>query len=187
MSRKRIFRPARRLRRAGGRPRRLWRRRRGSSEDPQKVIESATFEGVESGNVDLTMNVKAEGENGGNMKSTSPVPSSRPAKRASPNWPWRSRPTATSDGENVDFEGGLTVLGDRAYVGFDGKNYEVDPTTFGFIKSGFEEAEQEGGEGKPGGSRPPARKRPTSIDLDEFVDNLENEGGEEVDGVKRRS
>ena len=34
----------------------------GSSEDPQKVIENATFEGVESGDVDLTMNVKSEGE-----------------------------------------------------------------------------------------------------------------------------
>ena len=33
----------------------------GGSDDPQKGIEQATFEGVESGTVDLTINIKAEG------------------------------------------------------------------------------------------------------------------------------
>ena len=33
----------------------------GGDEDPQKVIEQSTFEGVESGEVDLSMNVKVDG------------------------------------------------------------------------------------------------------------------------------
>ena len=39
----------------------------GSSEDPQKVIDEATLEGVESGNLDLSLGVNSEGEKGGNL------------------------------------------------------------------------------------------------------------------------
>jgi hypothetical protein len=116
----------------------------GSSDDPQKVIEQATFEGVESGTVDLAMNIKAEGEHGGNMKIDLTGPFQSTGKKSLPELALELKANGEADGENVDFEGGLTVLGDRAYIGFDGKNYEVDPTTFGFVKSGFEEAEQEG-------------------------------------------
>ncbi|MBS1891194.1 MAG: hypothetical protein JST59_07870, partial [Actinobacteria bacterium] len=156
----------------------------GSSEDPQKVIEQATFEGVESGNVNLTMNVKAEGENGGNMKIDLSGPFQSTGKESLPELAMELKANGEAQGEKVNFEGGLTVLGDRAYVGFDGKNYEVDPTTFGFIKSGFEEADQEGEKESAGGQRTACQKAATSMNLEEFVDNLENEGGEEVEGVK---
>ena len=88
-----------------------------------------------------------------------------------------------ANGEKVDFEGGLTLLGDRAYVAYKGKNYEVEPTTFGFIKSGFEETEQEGSKESKGAEATACQQAATSLDLSEFVDNLENEGGEEVEGV----
>lgn len=156
----------------------------GSSEDPQKVIEQATFEGVESGTVNLTMNVKAEGENGGNMKIDLSGPFQSTGKESLPELAMELKANGDAQGEKVNFEGGLTVLGDRAYVGFDGKNYEVDPTTFGFIKSGFEEADQEGEKESAGGQRTACQKAATSMNLEEFVDNLENEGGEEVEGVK---
>lgn len=156
----------------------------GSSEDPQKVIENATFEGVESGTVDLTMNVKAEGEHGGHMKIDLTGPFQSTGKKSLPELALEVKANGEADGENVDFEGGLTLLGDRAYVGYDGKNYEVDPTTFGFVKSGFEEAEQEGEKESAGGEATACQKAATSMNLEEFVDNLENEGGEEVEGVK---
>ncbi len=38
-----------------------------SSDDPQQVLDSATLEGVESGNIDLTLTAKSEGEEGGNI------------------------------------------------------------------------------------------------------------------------
>jgi hypothetical protein len=156
----------------------------GSSDDPQKVIEEATFEGVESGTVDLAMNIKAEGEHGGNMKIALSGPFQSTGKQSIPELALEASAKGEADGENVDFEGGLTVLGDRAYIAFDGKNYEVDPTTFGFVKSGFEEAEQEGAKESAGGEASACQKAATSMNLEEFVDNLENEGGEEVDGVK---
>lgn len=156
----------------------------GSSEDPQKVIESATFGGVESGTVDLTMNVKSEGRNGGNMKIDLTGPFQSTGKKSLPELGLALKANGEANGEKVDFEGGLTVLGDRAYVGFDGKNYEVDPTTFGYIKSGFEESEQEGEAESAGGERTACQKAATSMNLEEFVDNLENEGSEEIGGVK---
>jgi hypothetical protein len=156
----------------------------GSSDDPQQVIEQATFEGVESGNLSMTMDIKAEGENGGNMKVDLSGPFQSTGKKSLPELAMTVKANGEAEGESIDFEGGVTVLGDRAYIGFDNKNYEVDPTTFGFIKSGFEEAEQEGAKESAGSEATACQKEATSMKLDEFVDNLENEGGEEVEGVK---
>lgn len=156
----------------------------GSSEDPQQVIENATFEGVESGTVDLALNVKSTGEHGGNVKVDLTGPFQSTGKESLPELALAVKANGEVDGEDVDFEGGLTVLADRAYVGFKGKEYEVDPTTFSFVKSGFEEAEQEGEKESKGGEATACQKAATSLKLEEFVDHLENEGGEEVDGVK---
>ena len=130
-----------------------------SSEDPQKVIESATFEGVESGDLGLTMNVKSEGENGGEMKIdvSGPVPDDR--QGSLPNLPCELKANGEADGENVDIEGGITVLNDRAYIGYKGKEYEVEPATFGFIKSGFESSEPEGESYGDGSDRLPGSRR----------------------------
>jgi hypothetical protein len=155
----------------------------GSSEDPQKVIESATFEGIESGEVALSVNVDAKGDNGGNVKVDLSGPFQSTGKTSLPELGLSIKATGDADGENVDFEGGLTVLNDRAFVAYDGTNYEVDPTTFGFIKSGFEEAEQEGAGESAGGEAMACQKAAEELDLGEFVDNLENEGSEDIDGV----
>lgn len=156
----------------------------GSSADPQQVIESATFEGVESGTIDMTLNVKAKGERGGEVKLDLTGPFQSTGKESLPELALEVKANGEAEGEKVDFEGGVTVLGDRAYVGYGGKNYEVDPTTFGFIKSGFEEAEQAGEKESAGGEATACQKAASSMNLEEFVNNLENEGGEEVDGVK---
>jgi hypothetical protein len=156
----------------------------GSSADPQQVIENATFEGVESGSVDLTMNVKAEGEHGGNLKLDLTGPFQSTGKKSLPELALELKANGEADGEKIDIDGGLTVLSDRAYVGFSGKTYEVDPTTFGFIKSSIEQGEQEGEKESAGGEVTACQKAATSMNLEEFVDNLENEGGEEVEGVK---
>ena len=90
----------------------------------------------------------------------------------------------SAKGEDVDFEGGLTLLSDRAYVEYEGTEYEVDPTTFGFVKSGFEQAQQQGG----GSESNPAdvtacQEAATGLKVGDFVDNLTNEGSADVDGT----
>lgn len=156
----------------------------GSNEDPQKVIENATFEGVESGEVDLSLNVNAEGSEGGEVEVHLAGPFQSTGKQSLPELALTASAKGEAEGENLDFEGGITVLNDRAFIAYGGKNYEVDPTTFGFIKSGFEEAEQEGAAESKGAEATACQKAATSLDLGEFVDNLKNEGGEEVDGVE---
>jgi hypothetical protein len=155
----------------------------GGSEDPQKVIEQATFEGIESGEVDLSLNVKSSGTESGEVKVDLSGPFQTTGKESLPELAMTASANGDAGGEKVDFEGGITVLNDRAYIAYEGKNYEVDPTTFGFIKSGFEESEQEGAGESTGAEATACQKAATSLDLGEFVDNLENEGGEEVDGV----
>jgi hypothetical protein len=154
-----------------------------SSEDPQKVIESATFEGIESGDMALSLNVSSDGAKGGSLKVDLSGPFQSTGKKSLPELGLAIKANGEAEGEKVDIDGGLTVLNDRAFVAYKGTNYEVDPTTFGFIKSGFEEAEQEGAGESTGGEATACQKAAESLDLGEFVDNLENEGSEDIDGV----
>lgn len=155
----------------------------GSSEDPQKVIESATFEGIESGEMDVSVDVKSKGDKGGNLTAELSGPFQTTGKESLPELALAIKAKGDAEGESIDFDGGLTVLGDRAFIAYGGKNYEVDPTTFGFIKSGFEEAAQEGSKESQGAEVTACQKAAESLDLGEFVDNLENEGSEDVDGT----
>ncbi len=155
-----------------------------SGEDPQQVIENATFEGVESGTVDLTMNIKSSGEHGGDVKVELSGPFQSTGKKSLPELDLALKANGEADGEEIDVDGGLTVLADRAFIDLKGTEYEVDPTTFGFVKSQLERAEQEGEKEGAGGEATACQKAATSLDLEEFVDHLKNEGGEEVEGVK---
>jgi len=86
----------------------------------------------------------------------------------------------SAQGEKIDFEGKLTMLTDRAFVEYEGTPYEVDPTTFGFLKSSFEQAQQEGGN-EAGVTA--CQKAAEGIKFTQFVQNLENEGSEDVGGT----
>jgi hypothetical protein len=155
----------------------------GSSEDPQKVIESATFEGIESGEVDISLNVKSTGDQGGDMTAELSGPFQSTGKASLPEMALAIKANGEAEGEKINFDGGLTVLGDRAFIAYEGKNYEIDPTTFGFIKSGFEEAQQEGSKESQTAEVTACQKAAEELPLGEFVDNLENEGSEDIDGT----
>lgn len=153
----------------------------GSDEDPQSVLENATLEGVESGTLDLQLGVKSDGEKGGNLDVSLSGPFQAGAKESLPQLAMKAKASGDINGEAVDFEGGLTLLSDRAFVEYKGSQYEVDPTTFGFVKSGFEQAEQQGGQ--EGGEITACQQAATGLKAGDFVDNLENEGSADVDGT----
>jgi hypothetical protein len=154
----------------------------GSSEDPQQVIDKATLEGIESGSLELSLKVDSEGKEGGNFDVALSGPFQAGAKGQLPEAALEASVHGETEGEKLDFEGGLTLLSDRAYIGYEGDQYEVDPTTFGFVKSGFEQAEQEGsGEGAKGEA---CQEAAAGLEVGDFVDNLSNEGGVEVDGTQ---
>ena len=153
----------------------------GSSDDPQQVIDQATLEGVESGNLDLSLNVKAAGEEGGNIDFSLSGPFQAGAKGALPETDLEVSAHGEAGGEKLDFEGGATLLSDRAYISFEGDEYEIDPTTFGFVKSGFERAQQEStGEGPEAKA---CQEAAAELEVGDFIDNLTNEGGVDVDGT----
>lgn len=152
-----------------------------SSENPQQVLDSATLEGVESGTLDLALEISSQGEEAGDVKVELSGPFQSKGGEALPELGLELSAKGEVGGDNVDFEGGLTLLSDRAFVQYDGQAYEVDPTTFGFVRSGLERAQSEGG-GK-GGDITACQKAAQNIDVGGFVAGATNEGEAEVDGT----
>jgi hypothetical protein len=154
-----------------------------SSEDPQKVIDNASLEGVKSGDIDLSLNVKSEGKEGGNVDVSLSGPFQSGAKGDLPQLSLTASAKGSAEGEDLDFEGGLTLLSDRAFVNYEGTEYEVDPTTFGFVKSSFEQAQQQGGSETNPADVTACQEAATGLKVADFVDNLSNDGSADVDGT----
>lgn len=152
-----------------------------SDEDPQKVIENASLEGVKSGELDLTLDVKAEGDEGGDVEVNLSGPFEAGAKGDLPQLEMTAEASGSVGGENLDFDGGLTVLTDRAYIDYEGTAYEVDPTTFGFLKSALEQAQQQ--EGSESGDITACQEAAEGIKFSQFAEELTNEGSVDVDGT----
>lgn len=150
-----------------------------SDADPQTVIESASLEGVESGNLDLALHVNAEGEEGGEVDVSLSGPFEMADKEELPQAEMTAEVSGTANGEDINFEGGITLLTDRAFIAYDGTDYEVDPTSFSFLKSAFERSQQQSGEQNITACQEAAE----GIKFSQFASNLENDGSADVDGT----
>jgi hypothetical protein len=150
-----------------------------SGEDPQQVVESASLEGVKSGEVDMSLHANVEGGEGGEVDVNLSGPFEEGAEGELPQLELTAEVEGSADGEEIDFDGGLTLLTDRAFVDYEGTAYEVDPTTFGFVKSAFEQAQQQGGEE----DLTACQKAAEGIKFSQFADNLKSEGDADVDGT----
>jgi hypothetical protein len=151
-----------------------------SNEDPQKVVENASLEGVKSGEFEMSLNVNSEGEEGGEFEAHLSGPFEAGAKGELPQAEVSVDAKGNAQGDNIDFEGGLTLLTDRAFLEYEGTPYEVDPTTFSFLKSAFEQAQQkEGSEADVTACQQAAE----GIKFSQFAENLENEGSEDIAGT----
>lgn len=151
-----------------------------SGEDPQKVVEGASLEGVKSGELEMSLHVKATGEERGDFQLELSGPFEQGAKNELPQLELEASAKGSAGSKKIDFEGGLTLLPDRAFVAYEGENYEVDPTTFGFLKSALEQAQQQGGE-EAGVTA--CQKAAEGIKFSQFTENLTNEGSEDVGGT----
>jgi hypothetical protein len=152
----------------------------GSSgnDDPQAVLDSATLKGVKSGDLDLSLQV--ETLDGGNLEVSLSGPFESEGAEELPQLDLEVQATGSTDDEDIDFDGGLTLLSDRAFVAYDGTQYEVDPTTFGFVKSGLEQAQKQGSKA---GDPTACQDAASELKVSEFVKDLKDEGGADVDGV----
>ncbi len=155
----------------------------GGSEDPRAVVESASLEGLESGVLDAKVSVTSSGQSGGRVDLELSGPFQRGAAGSLPQLAMEVSAKGEADGEPISFEGGLTMLSDRAFLALEGSEYEVDPTTFGLVKSGFERAAQEGGEEAGEGGVTACQEAAEGLNLEGMIDNLESKGGADVAGT----
>ena len=154
-----------------------------SSEDPQTVLENATLEGVESGNIDLTLAISAAGKEGGDVDVSVSGPFQSEGSKNLPKLDLTASADGTLEGDPVDFEGGITLLGDRAFVNYEGTEYEVDPTTFSFVTAAFEQAQKEGGSNGNPADVGACQEAAEGFKIGDFADRLTNEGSADVDGT----
>jgi hypothetical protein len=153
----------------------------GSSDDPQAVLDNATLKGVESGDLDLSLHVESNGAEGGNLDLSLSGPFQSEGAENLPLLDLDVTANGNVKDEAVDFDGGVTLLSDRAYVAYQGTEYEVDPTTFGFLKSSLEQAQK--GSKSDAGDPTACQDAVSGLELSEFVTGLKEEGSADVDGV----
>jgi hypothetical protein len=146
----------------------------GGEEDPQQVLDSATFEGVESGGFNLSLQIESKGKKGGSLDVSLSGRAQAEGVQAT------AKVAGTAQGKPVDFEGGLTLLAKRGFVDYQGTEYEIDPGNYSFAKPLFFPALSERG----GAELAACRRAASGIERGKLVDNLTSEGSAEVAGVE---
>lgn len=152
----------------------------GGSSDPQTVVDEATLQGIESGNVDLSLGIDVKGNKGGHLDIGVSGPFQSESEAEYPELDMTASAKGSIGGEKVDFEGGLTLLGNKAYVGYAGTEYEVDPTTFNFVRTIIKR--RSGGK-KKSTELTACQEAAAELKLSDFVENLKGEGSADVGGT----
>lgn len=150
----------------------------GDSDDPQSVVDEATLQGIESGEIDLVADVDVQGEKGGkvDVKLSGPFQSESGAELPELDLAFSSK--GSLGGKDLNREAGITLLGNKAYVSYEGSEYEVDSTTFNFVKSMLKQ--QGGGQSSEIAA---CQDAASGLELAAFVENLKDEGSADVGGT----
>ena len=110
-----------------------------------KTNNEATLRGIHSGNLDVALQISASGHKGGSLLITLFGPFQSEGKGRLPQLDLKSTVVGTYRGKEIDFEGGIEVLPNSAYVNYEGVEYEVDPTTFSFVEQTVKQMQREAG------------------------------------------
>jgi len=151
-----------------------------SSGSPESVLDDATLKGAESGDLDLSLSIDAKGPEGGTVDVSLSGPFQDGGKGQPPRLDMTFKSDGEIGGENLDFDGGLVLLPNKAYINYEGVHYEVDPTTYSFVKSAIEEAQEEGGQAAEATA---CQEAASELEVSDFVENLSDEGSANVDGT----
>lgn len=152
-----------------------------SSNDPQTVVNEATLQGIESGKLDLALGIDVKGEKGGRVDVTLSGPFQQEGEEELPELDLSTKVKGAVGGEKVDFEGGLALLPNKAFVEYSGTEYEVDPTTFAFVKSAIhKQANKQGESGEESGG---CQETISKLEVADFMENLREEGSADVAGT----
>ncbi len=155
-----------------------------SGESPQTLVEEATLQGIESGNIDLSLGVKAQGPEGGNLDASLSGPFQGGGGKGSlPQLDITAKAKGSINGKDVDFEGGVVLLPNVAYVNYEGIEYEVDPTTFSFVESVLNPVELRNGVEHEAPGAAACQEEFGKLKVAEFIENGVNKGSVDVDGT----
>ncbi len=154
-----------------------------SSESPQTVLDEATLQGIESGDIDLSLGVKAQGPEGGNLNVSLSGPFQGEGKGSLPQLDMNAKAKGNFNGKNIDFDGGLILLPNTAFVNYEGTEYEVDPTTFSFVESALAQAQREGGAETGADGVAACQEEFGGLKVADFLENGSNEGSADVGGT----
>ncbi len=154
-----------------------------NDESAQAVIDEATLQGIDSGSIDLSVAVSAKGPEGGDLDVSLSGPFQGEGAGELPQLDLTAKADGSLNGREVDFEGGLVLLPNSAYVNYEGVEYEVDPTTFSFVEAALNQAQGESGaEGESTGAAA-CQEEAGKLKVGEFIENGANEGSAEVGGA----
>jgi hypothetical protein len=154
-----------------------------SGESPQAVLNEATLQGIESGDIDLSLGVKAQGPEGGNLDLSLSGPFQGEGAGNLPQLDMTAEAKGSINGKDVDFEGGVVLLPNSAYVNYEGIEYEVDPTTFSFIESTLKQAQRESGAETGSAGVAACQEEFGGLKVTDFIENGANEGSADVGGT----
>jgi hypothetical protein len=150
---------------------------------PQSVLEDATLQGIESGKIDLSLDIDAKGREGGTVDVSLSGAFQGEGEAELPRLDLTASAKGSLDREPLDFEGGLVLLPNQAYIEFEGVDYEVDPVTFSLFESVLEEGrENEGADGESE-SVTACQEAFGELKLSDFGDDLANDGSADVGGT----
>lgn len=152
----------------------------GGSDDPQTVVEEATLKGIESGKINLAVDANVEGEKGGKVDVALSGPFQSESEAEYPELDLAFSSKGSLGGKDLNREGGITLLGSKAYVAYEGTEYEVDSTTFNFVKSMLK---QQSGEKGKSSEIAACQEAVGDLELSDFVENLKSSGSAEVGGT----
>jgi len=152
----------------------------GSSDDPQTVVDEATLQGIESAEIDMALGIDIKGSEGGHLAIGLSGPFQREEEMELPEFDLTATAKGNIGDEKVDFEGGLMLLDAKAYVAYEKTEYEVDSTTFAFVRSLLRQRTGvEGGAGEVTACQEAAAE----VKPSDFVQNLQAGGSADVGGT----
>jgi hypothetical protein len=156
-----------------------------SDESPEAVLKDSTFEGIEDADLDLSVKVDVSGDEGGTVDANLSGPFQSRGKGELPELDLTAEANGSVGGKDVDFEGGIVLVPNKAYVSYEGEDYEVDSTTFSFVQSAIEEQQRKSGaESGTEGATECQSEAAGKFKAEDFVDNLTNEGSADVGGTE---
>jgi hypothetical protein len=154
-----------------------------SDESAQAVLDEATLQGIDSGDIDLSLALDATGPEGGNVDIALSGPFQSLGEGELPKLDLSATAKGSVGGDKVDFDGGLVLLPNSAYVNYEGTEYEVDPTTFSFVESALKEAQREAGAETGSAGAAACQEEFGKLKVADFLEGGANEGSAEVGGA----